>query len=193
MNISKKQRKKLKSMKKKEEYKQQILGEVFTPVFMTEDEFEKGYKESIFWTDKDFMSEYRKHIAAMSHVSECAKIYILKNWTKVKDWSELDVVIVHGPSGKMTEYYNYVPREINNDHKIKEGAYSNLLKEIDEENKLKHNPIREFNEVILDPTDGDFSVTVNGNEEHWWIQDEAVIIIADYIEQQLKKQNNEEA
>lgn len=180
-------------MKKKEEYKQQILGEVFTPVFMTEDEFEKGYKESIFWTDKDFMSEYRKHIAAMSHVSECAKIYILKNWTKVKDWSELDAVIVHGPSGKMTEYYNYVPREINNDHKIKEGAYSNLLKEIDEENKLKHNPIREFNEVILDPTDGDFSVTVNGNEEHWWIQDEAVIIIADYIEQQLKKQNNEEA
>jgi len=193
MSISKKQKKKLKSMKKKEEYKQQILGEVFTPVFMTEDEFEKGYKESIFWTDKDFMSEYRKHIAAMSHVSECAKIYILKNWAEVKDWSELDVVIVHGPSGKMTEYYNYVPREINNDRKIKEGAYSNLLKEIDEKNKLKHNPIREFNEVILDPTDGDFSVTVNGNEEHWWIQDEAVIIIADYIEQQLKKQDNEEA
>jgi hypothetical protein len=40
------------------------------------------------------------------------------------------------------------------------------------------------------PTDGDFSVTINGNE-HWWIQDEAVIIIADYIEKQLKTQENE--
>jgi D-tyrosyl-tRNA(Tyr) deacylase len=44
--------------------------------------------------------------------------------------------------------------------------------------------------VVLDPTDGDFSVTINGNE-HWWIQDEAVIIIADYIEKQLKTQEDE--
>ena len=57
----------------------------------------------------------------------------------------------------------------------------------DEMDKERHNPIREFNSVVLDPTDGDFSITVNGNEEHWWIQDKAIIIIADFIEQKLKK------
>ena len=43
--------------------------------------------------------------------------------------------------------------------------------------------------MVLDPTDGDFSITING-KEHWWIQDEAVIIIADYIEKKLKKENS---
>ena len=60
----------------------------------------------------------------------------------------------------------------------------------DKEKKRKQNPVVIINEVVLDPTDGDFSVTINGNE-HWWIQDEAVIIIADYIEKQLKTQENE--
>jgi hypothetical protein len=56
---------------------------------------------------------------------------------------------------------------------------------MDQREKEKHNPILEFNEVVLDPTDGDFSITVNGDQAHWWIQDEAVILIADYIEKQL--------
>jgi hypothetical protein len=46
---------------------------------------------------------------------------------------------------------------------------------------LLHNPIVELNDVVLDPTDGDFSVTING-KEHWWIEDSAIIKIADYIE-----------
>ena len=45
--------------------------------------------------------------------------------------------------------------------------------------------------MVLDPSDGDFSLTING-KEHWWIQDEAVIIIANYIENQLKSNTDEE-
>jgi hypothetical protein len=46
--------------------------------------------------------------------------------------------------------------------------------------------------VILDPTDGDFSVTINGDKNHWWIHDEEVIVIANYIEETIKNEENEE-
>lgn len=164
----------------------QIPGEIFSNVFTSEEDFENGYKNSIFYVDKDYYEEYRKHIAAMQHIAGIAKSYILKNWKKVTDWSGLDVTFIHGPTGEETEYFNYVPHTPG-----KKGSskyFDKMLSKMDERNKLRHNPITEFNEVILDPSDGDFSITVNGDQEHWWIQDEAVIIIADYIEKFLKNE-----
>jgi hypothetical protein len=182
----------------------QIQGEFFNPVFMSEEEFEEGYKKSQFWTDSNFYEEYRKHIVAMSHISECAKIYIIKNWKSVKDWAGLNIKITHGPTGKVTEYYNHDLMVQKRERRKKEAeekakkegreirriAFDDFLDKFEKENKEKHNPILEFTEVIFDPTDGDFSVTINGNKEHWWIKDEEIIIIADYIEKTIK---NEEA
>ena len=62
----------------------------------------------------------------------------------------------------------------------------NLLEQDYVRKKSLHNPIVTIDEVVLDPTDGDFSITVNGGKEHWWIGDEEVILIADYIEEKLK-------
>lgn len=166
----------------------QIPGQLFSPCFMSEEEYEKAYKNSVFYVEGDYMEEYRKHMVAMEHIANMAKSYILKNWQKVTDWSGLDVKIKHGPTGKMTEYFNYVPYVPGS--KSHSKTWDEMMMRIDERDKEKHNPIREFNEVVLDPSDGDFSITVNGNEAHWWIQDEAVVIIADYIEKQLK--NKEE-
>jgi len=165
----------------------QIHGQIFSPCFMTEEEYENAYKQSLFYVEKDYMEEYRKHMVAMEHVASMAKVFILKNWKKVTDWSGLDVKIKHGPSGKVTEYFNYVPY-VPGDKKHSK-TWDEMMIRIDEDNKKKHNPIREFNSVVLDPTDGDFSITVNGDQEHWWIQEEAVIIIADYIENQLNKES----
>ena len=194
-------------MRKKKEYKKQIYGEIFSPCFMTVEEYEAAYKNSIFYVEKDFMGEYRKHLAALPHVASIAKSYILNNWKEVTDWSNLDVVIIHGPTGKWTEYYNnekeIIPVEekepseakkkflelVSKEPPKKSSFLENWRKEWEEENRLRHNPIKTIDEVVLDPTDGDFSITVNG-KEHWWIQDEAIIIIADYIEQEIKKQNN---
>lgn len=164
----------------------QVPGQIFSPCFMTEEEYENGYKNSVFYVEKDYMAEYRKHIAAMEHIASIAKSYILKNYKKVTDWSGLNVKIIHGPTGKKTEYYNYVPH-IPGDKRASK-TWDDIMINIDERNKKKHNPIHEFTDVILDPTDGDFSVVINGSEEHWWIQDEAVIVIADYIEKQLKNE-----
>lgn len=164
----------------------QIPGEIFSPVFMSEEEFENGYKNSIFYVEKDYYKEYSKHIAAMQHIANVAKSYILKNWKKVTDWSGLNVTLIHGSTGKETEYFNYVPHKPS--QKGSSKTWDKIMSSIDESDKLRHNPITEFNEVILDPTDGDFSITVNKDQEHWWIQDEAVIIIADYIENFLKNE-----
>lgn len=195
-------------MKKKKEYKQQIHGELFLPCFMTEKEYEDAYKNSIFYVEKDFMSEYRKHLAALPHVASVAKSYILNNWKKITNWDNLDVIIIHGPTGEWTEYYNNEkdlppleeeePSEakkkflslVSKEKPERNSIFERFQKKWDKENKLRHNPIKTIDDVVLDPTDGDFSITVNG-KEHWWIQDEAVIIIADYIENQLKKQDNE--
>lgn len=167
---------------------QQIYGEYMTPCFMTEEEYENGYRKSMFWTESNFYSEYRKHIVAMEHVSNCAKIFILKNYEQVKDWSKLNVIVIHGQTGKPTEYYNYVPD--NGFAKCSESKRVQKYKiEQNERNKKKHNPITSITDVVLDPTDGDFSLTING-KEHWWIQNEAIIIIANYIENQIKSLKN---
>lgn len=165
----------------------QILGEVFSPCFMTEEEYEAGWKTSMFYVESDYMEAYRKHLVGMSHVASIAKSYIVNHWTKVKDWSDLNIIVTHGPTGKSTEYYKYAKVT----HTTNSKVMADLFKRVERSNKRKHNPIVSFNAVILDPTDGDFSVTINGTE-HWWITDEEVIVLADYIEKQLKKEKSAE-
>jgi hypothetical protein len=180
----------------------QIQGQLFSPCFMTIDEYEEGYKRSVFYVESDYMDVYRKHMVAMSHIADIAKVYILKNWQKVSDWGDLEVKITHGPTGEVTYYYNHVrtyqkleeriehSKQAAENRRVKRSkVLDKMLKRMEERCAKKHNPIIEFTKVVLDPTDGDFSVTINGDQEHWWIGDEEVIIIADYIEGKLK--NNE--
>lgn len=129
-----------------------------------------------------FLQEYNNHIAAMEIVAECAKIYVLNNWEKVTDWSGLDVVIQDGRGGKPVDYFHYVERD-RTKHKSSE-TFDAIFDRLDIADKKRHKPITSVTDVVLDPTDGDFSLTINGRE-HWWIQDDAVIIIAAYVEEQL--------
>ena len=146
---------------------------IFTPVFMSEKEFEEAYKHTEFYTDKNFRDVFYKYQSALMHVSACAKIYILNNWGKVKDWTNLDIMIVDGRDGEETHYYKFIESE-EKDRNRTMKQYMELLRE-------GHNPIISFDEVILDPSDGDFSVKING-KDHYWIDDDAVIAIANYIE-----------
>jgi hypothetical protein len=165
-----------------------IIGEMFRNCFPTTEDFEKGYKNSVFYVDKNFLEEYRKHMVAMDHIANFAKSYILNNWQKVEDWSDLDVTVRAGNTGKKTHYYKYVERDPFNTRNVK---VAEMFEEMREEEKNNQNPIRVFNNVVLDPTDGDFSVTIN-DTEHWWIDDDAIITIADYIEKQLEEKEKSE-
>ena len=60
-----------------------------------------------------------------------------------------------------------------------------LFDEMEERAKAKHNPIVSFDSAVLDTSDGDFSVKING-QDFYWIDEQPIIEIADYIEEQLK-------
>lgn len=161
----------------------QIIGNLFRLCFTSEEEFENGYKQSEFYVEGDYMSEYRKHLVAMTHISEIAKSYILNNYQKIENWIGLNVKVIDGRNEEFVEYYNH--KERNFSRRRMNENYLKLFEEMNQRSKERHNPITSLTDVVLDPTDGDFSLTING-KEFYWIQDEAVIIIADYIEKQLK-------
>jgi len=177
-------------------------GMLMRPCAMNEVDYKKIWQSSEFWTDKNFLEEYSKHRIAMQHVAECAKIYIMENWQKVKDWSDLNVVI-KCRQGKF-EFFNFKPRsrgkiadEDQSEEKISDSGmrrprkactalFDEIMDRAEESDKEKHNPIQVINEFVLDPTDGDFSVTIN-DQELWMINEEAIIEIANWIEEQLNQ------
>jgi len=154
------------------------LGIHFSPCFSTVEDYESAYRLSEHWTDFDFVRRYRQAIAALDDISSAAKIYILKNWTKVKDWRDLEVEITAGNTGVTTSFYSY--------KEPKESGAEKIFQDYFESRKAGHNPIIDVSDVVLDPTDGDFSITING-AEYWWIDQESIIIIASYIEKQINK------
>ena len=170
-------------------------------MFLEEGDYKKHWQSSIFWVEKDYRSEYEKHRQGMSHIAEFAKMYILENYEKVKDWSGLDLKVRHNMSGYTEDFYNHHKPEmpkpepserikkflalVSKEEPKRDDTFQNLLDEIEEKNKSRHNPILTFDKAVLDTTDGDFSVVING-KDFYWIDDEPIIEIADYMEQQLK-------
>lgn len=164
--------------------KNNISEMIFRPVSENQEDNKRKMMSSDVSTDKNFLKHYQDHIASMKIVAECAKIFIMENWEKIKDWSLLEVVIEDN-SKIDTDYYQYTPNETGF---IKLGSVmTKAKKRIDEKNKKRHNPIIKISEVVLDPSDGDFSLTING-KDHLWISDDSIIIIADFIEKSLKSE-----
>lgn len=123
-----------------------------------------------------FLNKYLKHKSSMSRLVMCAKEFIIENYQKIDDWSDLDVEI-EDASGDKFEYYKYNP---------KNKRLHRFFKEAEEERKLYENQVVSLTDVVLDSVDGDFSLTING-KDHMWIDDESVILIASYMEEKLKK------
>lgn len=165
-------------------WKNGIHGMIMRPCSLSNKENDKVVHSSDYSVKKNFLQEYQNHIAAMQIVAECAKVFILKNWKKVKDWSKLNVVI-EDASENPTEYFNYIPRE-KSKHKDSK-TFEKMFESLEKSDKKRHNPITSISDVVLDPTDGDFSLTING-KDHLWILDDSIIVIANYIEEQLNKQ-----
>jgi hypothetical protein len=173
-----------------------IYGIMMRPCFTTQDANEAGVTGAKYGVKESFLDTYQDHLAAMQIVAECAKVYILNNYKKVSDWSGLDVIIDDN-SKEQTEYFNYdnslskEAKEIVEERK-RSGAkpeHGDILDEISassaEKDQAKHNPILTISECVIDTSDGDFSLKING-KDHLWIGDDSVIMIADYIEGQLK-------
>lgn len=163
------------------------FGSFMRPCFNSEIDYENALKKSEFYTKNNYFESYNNHVLAMEIIADCAKIFISKNYKKIGDWSGLNVFIKRGKNGKYNpiEYYNYIPYERTESEELKKSPMSEMLEEIDREDRERHNPAKTVSKVVFDPSDGDFSITINDNE-HWFLDDETIVVIADYIEEQLK-------
>jgi hypothetical protein len=158
-----------------------IYGIMMRPVSTTQEENEEVMQSSPYSVKKDYMKEYRLHLGGMQIVAECAKIYVLNNYEKVKSWTDLNVVIEDN-SDKSTEYYNHKDKDV---FPSNGKTIADFVIRRNERNKKRHNPIVTLTDCVLDTSDGDFSLTINGND-HLWISDDSIVVIADYIEKQLE-------
>lgn len=157
-------------------------GLLMYPCSLTQRDHEKTIFSSDHAVSKDFKKTYENYIALMQIVAESAKIYILNNYKKVKEWSDLEISIVDN-SGKETFYYKYWPRK---SKFLSTTPLSTIMSKLEIRRKSWHNPVKKISDAILDTSDGDFSVKIN-NRWHNWIDKESVIVLADYIEKQLTK------
>lgn len=143
----------------------------FSPCFLEQAEF-KNYYNKIELDSDCTLSESWFELEQKQHfITEKAKIFIIENYEKVKDWSNLEINLTCNHKGHSE---NYLPT---NKAQIKLGRFV--------VNRIA-NPIETVS-FVLDYTDGDLSVTVNGRE-FWWIEADTVIVICNYIEKQLIKQ-----
>jgi hypothetical protein len=150
------------------------------PVFMSEEELEKAIPEEYFGDFKNKVYTYKTKIEM---VKEAAAVYIHNNWKKISDWSDCNVTIVS--NDKTVTYYNHKSR----DKEFASNPIGKMLKEAYDEDAKKHNPMRTVSKVVLDPTDGDFSMVIN-KIDHIWIS-EGIIEIADFIEKSLNNKKHD--
>jgi hypothetical protein len=165
-----------------------ITGPVFKPCFSSVKEFKTSCESTVVSATKDFRNEYAKHIEALSIIADCGKIYILENYKKINDWTDLDLHIKSGTKQATGKTHFYKHDEIKINKKGSMEQTDDVFIKMNETSRLGENPIKTLTNVILDPSDGDFSLTIN-DLEFWWICDDSIITIAHYIEFKIKDLN----
>jgi len=172
-----------------------IKGEMFRISSATVEDFTERLQGTEGFIENDFLDAYRLHIVMKQRIARAAKVFLINNWTKVWDWTMLEIVI-RDNSKKKTHYYNHVPQpsgvpeEETGTSSEEKNFFAKAMEEAHAWQAKKHNPVLSLSEMVLDPTDEDFSITING-VDHNCIDDDSVIILADYAENWLKAQNEE--
>ena len=135
-------------------------------------------------TEKYKLGEFRKNFiqfsAEVRRTIEAAKIYILDNYQKVEDYSDLSLML-RCANHEGTKYFGKKENRTKKKEKGKNTILSDLLAEMERE-KIE---ISKFDSAVYDWSDGDFSVVFNGIPYNW-IDGESIIDIASYIESKLK-------
>lgn len=163
-----------------------LFGMLLRPACTTVEKLESKIRLHRAFIEDDFFSNYTALLYSMDIVVYSAKIFLSKHWQEVEDWSKLEVTIRDNSKTK-TKYYNHIENEYG---ELKgDDIITKTLREMHEKEKRNHNPVVTLTDVVLDPTDGDFSLTING-KDHLWIDGESVIVIADYAEKQIELQQN---
>ena len=144
----------------------------------SEKEVLDSIRNSEKYKNANFDENYVNLTVEIRRVVEAAKIYILDNYKKVKDYKELHLML-RCANHEGTQYFGKRSR------KKKNGGseiFNKLIAELDE----KTIEIKKFNEAVYDWTDGDFSVVFNGVSYNW-IDSNSIVDIAAHIERKLSE------
>jgi hypothetical protein len=144
----------------------------------TEQEIMNSIRESEKYKLGNFHLRYVEFSAELRRLVDAAKVYILDNYQKVENYSELNLMLRAANHDK-TCYFGQ-RRKTEDDIKIS-SAFHRILEELDAQTI----EIKSFDKAVFDWTDGDFSVVFNGVNYNW-IDSNSIVDIADYIESRLK-------
>jgi len=128
----------------------------------------------------EFRKNYIQFSAEVRRTIEAAKIYILDNYQKIEDYSELGLIL-RCANHDGTKYFG--KKRIK--RREKKNGKNTILSDLIEEMEREKIEISKFDSAVYDWSDGDFSVVFNGIPYNW-IDGESIIDIASYIESKLK-------
>ena len=142
-----------------------------------EEEVLNSIRNSKKYKDKSFGIAYYSAVSEMRKIVAAAKIYILDNYQKIQDYSDLSLMM-RCANHKGTIYIG----KKNKERKFPSEILANVMKEIEE----KTIQVDKFDLAVYDWSDGDFSVVFNGVSYNW-IDSDSIISIANHIENELAK------
>jgi hypothetical protein len=131
------------------------------------------------YNEGSFESNYMEFVAETRSLVEAAKIYILDNYEKVKDYKTLHLML-RCANHEGTQYFGTKSKRGKGSSKI----FNDLINELNKQTI----EIKKFDKAVYDWTDGDFSVVFNGVSYNW-IDSNSIIDIAGHIERKLKDGN----
>jgi len=144
-----------------------------------EEEVLSVIREGKKYNEGNFEILYIEFSTEVRTLVEAAKIYILDNYKKVKDYKTLHLML-RCANHEGTQYFGTKSRRA----KSRSEIFNKIINELNE----KQIEIKKFDAAVYDWTDGDFSVTLNGVSYNW-IDDNSIIDIASHIERKLNNDN----
>ena len=133
----------------------------------------------------EFRKNYIQFSAEVRRTIEAAKIYILDNYQKIEDYSDLSLIL-RCANHEGTKYFG--KKRIK--RRGKKNGKNTILSDLIEDMEREKIEISKFDSAVYDWSDGDFSVVFNGISYNW-IDGESIIDIASYIESRLKENAEE--
>lgn len=148
-------------------------------VSKSEQEVLNSLRSSVKYSERNFLGAFDNLSLEIRRVVEAAKIYILDNYQKVSDYSDLSLIL-RCANHKGSRYFGKKskPRMGANTSSVLKDMLSKLAEETIQ--------IEKFDKAVYDWSDGDFSVTFNGIGYNW-IDSNSIVDIAHYIEEKLKE------
>jgi hypothetical protein len=131
------------------------------------------------YNEGNFETRYIEFSAEVRTLVEAAKVYILDNYKKVKDYKTLHLML-RCANHEGTQYFGTRSKRSKEGSKI----FNKLINELNKQTI----EIKKFDAAVYDWTDGDFSVTFNGVNYNW-IDSNSIIDIAAHIERKLDNGN----